>query len=249
MPQRASVSVSIVSHGQAALVEVLLQDLRAHCTTPLEVILTLNIPEVLPFDVTQFGFPVQLIRNKSAKGFAANHNAAFKLARGDYFCVLNPDIHLQQDPFPGLLAHLSNSKIGVVAPLVLNPFGGLEDSARRFPTPASIVGKALFRRNTADYTVDEAEVNPDWVAGMFMTFRSDIFRSIGGFDEAYFLYYEDVDLCWRLRRQGYDIALLPAVRVVHAARRASHRDLRYLRWHAVSMLRFFAKRALSNGGA
>ena len=79
---------------------------------------------------------------------------------------------------------------------------------------------------------------------MFMMFRADTFRMIGGFDEGYFLYYEDVDLCWRLRRQGYDVALLPMVRVIHAAQRASHRDLRHLGWHVSSMLRFFVKRGL-----
>jgi len=242
MSQRARISVSIVSHGQAALIEDLLQDLRAHCTQPLEVILTLNTPEALPFDLSQFGCPVQLIRNKRAKGFAANHNAAFKLACGDYFCVLNPDIRLEQDPFPVLLAQLANPKIGVAAPLVLNPAGGVEDSFRRFPTPVSVVRKALFRHKTADYLIDQAVVFPDWVAGMFMTFRTDLYRMIGGFDEAYFLYYEDVDLCWRLRRRGYEIAMLPSVWAVHAARRASHRHLRYFQWHLSSMVRFFVKR-------
>ena len=84
---------------------------------------------------------------------------------------------------------------------------------------------------------------PDWVAGMFMVLRSETFRAAGGFDEGYFLYYEDVDLCWRLQRSGLRAALLPTVRAIHDARRSSHRKLRYLLWHGKSMLRFFAKRA------
>jgi N-acetylglucosaminyl-diphospho-decaprenol L-rhamnosyltransferase len=244
MPQRAKVSISIVSHGQAALIENLLHDLRAHCTTPLEVILTLNIPEPVSFDVTQFGFSVEVIKNEHAKGFAANHNAAFSAARSDLFCVLNPDVRFTQDPFPRLLEQIADPKIGVAAPLILNPSDGVEDSARRFPTPLGILRKVLIKNTTLDYPIGDVAVFPDWVAGMFMVFRSELFRAMGGFDTAYFLYYEDVDLCWRLRRSGYEVVLTPAARVVHAAQRASHRNFQHLRWHVASMLRFFVKRRL-----
>ena len=80
---------------------------------------------------------------------------------------------------------------------------------------------------------------------MFMVFRATVFRELGGFDERYFLYYEDVDLCWRLHRKKLRAAILPTVRATHDARRTSHRSLRYLRWHTASMLRFFARRALA----
>ena len=248
MPHCAEISISIVSHQQATLVMDILSDLQAHCVTPIEVILTLNVPETLPFDPSEFGFPVELIRNDHAKGFAANHNAAFAIARAEHFCVMNPDVRLDQDPFPMLVGVLSDSTIGVAAPLILNPAGAIEDSARRFPTPMSIFRKVLFRRPTVDYLIEDVTVFPDWVAGMFMVFRSELYRMVGGFDEGYFLYYEDADLCWRLRRKGYEVALLPAARVVHAARRASHRNLRHLGWHVSSMVRFFVKRALRHGG-
>ena len=244
MPHCAAISISIVSHKQAELIKELLRDLQAHCDTPIEVILTLNVPEMLPFDPSEFGFPVELIKNDCAKGFAANHNAAFRVARADNFCVMNPDVRLAKDPFPALLELMSNPKIGVVAPLIVNPAGNIEDSARKFPTPLSLLRKALLGRPTSDYPIEGAPSFPDWIAGMFMMFRADTFRMIGGFDEGYFLYYEDVDLCWRLRRQGYGVALLPTVRVTHAAQRASHRDLRHLGWHVSSMLRFFVKRGL-----
>jgi len=77
------------------------------------------------------------------------------------------------------------------------------------------------------------------VAGMFMLIPTKIFQRIGGFDERYFLYYEDVDLCARLRVSGHVVRFCPNARVVHEARRQSHRSLRYLRWHITSMLRFF----------
>jgi GT2 family glycosyltransferase len=239
------VTVSIVSHRQAVLVANVLADLRAYCKTPLQVVLTLNVEESLPFDPTQFGFPVEIIRNKIIQGFAANHNAAFAHCRSDYYCVLNPDIRLAQDPFPALIEVLADATVGVAAPRVVNAEGGIEDSARQFPTPGSILKKALLGSSVAvanRHSAGLALIYPDWVAGMCMLFRSETFRALNGFDEQYFLYYEDVDLCWRLHRQGLRVALVPAAQVVHQARRDSHRKPRYLIWHLSSMLRFFIKR-------
>lgn len=241
MNQKPVISISIVSHQQGALVTALLSDIAAHCTLPLEIILTLNVPEILAFDVGAYPFPVKIIRNTTRRGFGANHNAAFVHAGAAHFCVLNPDIRITQDPFPRLIELLADHSVGVVVPLIVNPAGGIEDSVRRFPTPAGILRKLLRRSPSPEYVLGEAPVYPDWVAGMFMVFPAPVFRSLGGFDEGYFLYYEDVDLCWRMGGRGWRAALQPGVRATHDARRASHRNLRYLLWHIKSMLRFFFK--------
>jgi GT2 family glycosyltransferase len=235
---REMVSVSIVSHRHGALLRELLRDLE-RCPR-IEVLLTLNVEEPLAFDPHGFGFPLALVRNARPRGFGANHNAAFARAAGDCFCVLNPDVRFDTDPFPRLRAVLQDPAVGCAAPLVLSPAGAVEDSARRFPTPARLLARALARGARPEYETGTGAFSPDWVAGMFMMFRSDVFRAIGGFDERYFLYYEDADLCARLRAAGYDVRLDPAVRVVHAARRASRRNLRHLGWHVASALRFFA---------
>ncbi len=242
MQQQSAVSISIVSHGQGALVAQLLQDIRAHCAaTPLHVLLTLNIEEQLSFGIADFPFEIRIIENRERRGFAANHNAAFAQARGGYFCVLNPDIRLEGDPFPALMAARADAPAGVAGPLVLGPDGRIEDSARRFPTPFGIARKLLGGPRGPDYAIAGAPVRPDWIAGMFMLWRAETFRQIGGLDEDYFLYYEDVDICRRLRRAGFYVILVPAVRVTHFAQRASHRSPRYLRWHLASMLRYFWK--------
>lgn len=245
MSQRPLVSVSIVSHLQCALVAVLLKDIATHCDMPLEVIVTLNIPEPLLFDPGAFPFPVRIVSNPVRKGFGANHNAAFRIASGEHFCVLNPDIRVDANPFPPLINLLANHSVGVAAPLIVGPAGGMEDSARRFPTPAAILAKAIFGTRGPDYRIGSELLYPEWVAGMFMLFRPEVFRDVDGFDENFFLYYEDVDLCWRLQRKGLKPVLLPAVRVMHDARRTSHRNMRYMLWHGRSMLRFFLKRALA----
>jgi len=245
MHSEARISISIVSHGQGALVGNLLADLQRHCTMPMEVILTLNIPENLPFRAEDFRFPVRMTRNAKAQGFGANHNAAFRHARTDYFCVLNPDVRMERDPFPDLVAVLQDATVAVAAPLILDPGGNIEDSARRFPTPLGVMAKLWPGAPRLDYQPDTAPLFPDWVAGMFMLLRSATFRDAGGFDEGYFLYYEDVDLCWRLGRAGLRVSLVPSAQVVHAAQRSSHRNLRYLKWHVSSMLRFFLKRIMA----
>jgi len=238
----AQVTVSIVSHGHGSLVSSLLDDLATHCGRDIGVILTLNISESVTMGEGAYPFPVELIRNEAQKGFGANHNAAFEHCRSAYFCVLNPDIRISENPFPQLVETLRNRKVGVVAPRILDPLGNIEPSARRFPTPWFIVRKLFHSTAGLESRPEQTALSPDWVAGTFMLFRSEVYFELTGFDERYFLYYEDVDLCRRLRRRGYDVRLLPSVSAVHDARRESRRSLRHLRWHLASMLRFMVTR-------
>lgn len=233
-----TVAVSVVSHGQGALVKGLLGDLARSCATPLRVLLTVNITETLPFSESDFPFPVATVRNPRPRGFGANHNAAFSRTDCPYFCVVNPDVRIVRDPFPTLLSALSDPGVAVAAPLVRNPAGGVEDSARRFPTLPALLWKLVVPGPRSDYAVAGAPVEPDWVAGMFMLFRVDAFAALRGFDERYFMYYEDVDLCARARALGMRVLLHPGAEVVHDARRASHRSPRHAWWHLRSIVRF-----------
>lgn len=235
-----TITVSIVSHLQSNLVKVLLDDIQKCCKTyPLNVLLTLNLPESLSFNLGDYTFPITVLSNHIPQGFAANHNQAFLNSDDSFFCVLNPDVRLNEDPFHALIACIENQKIGIVAPLVINSEGQVEDSARHFPTPLKIMCKVFGRCKGSDYVIKSDCIYPDWVGGMFMLFPRDIFKKLDGFDEKFFLYYEDVDLCARLRLIGYEVALTPATRVIHEARRSSHKNLRYLKLHLSSMIRFF----------
>lgn len=241
MSSKSGISLSVVSHGQLTLVQNLLEDLQRYCmgeALSIEVILTLNLPEQVSFDLGRFSFPVRVITNILPKGFGANHNEAFKLATGRLFCVINPDIRLMENPFPLLVAHLLKST-GVIAPLVRNTQGRIEDSARLFPTPWHILLKAIRHKRVPDYVIGHECLQPDWVGGMFMLFQRNAFSSMHGFDERYFLYYEDVDLCARMKLRNFTVVLCPQVSVIHDARRSSHRSVRYAMWHLRSMIRFF----------
>jgi len=238
---KKTITLSIVSHSQQELVKNLLNDIEKYASDNIKVIYTLNLDEQECLDISSFSFPIQIIKNTKPKGFAANHNQAFKLCETPYFCVVNPDIRFQTNPFSFLISALQHYHADLVAPKVLSPSGLIEDSVRYFPTPLSILRKLVCRDNATDYNMNMPILNPDWVGGMFMLFSSKAFRSVDGFDERYFLYYEDVDICRTFHRRQYKILFLPNASIVHDARRASHKKLKYFNWHLRSMLRFFIK--------
>jgi GT2 family glycosyltransferase len=230
------ITLSVVSHRQNTLVNQLLEDLARVCSDRVAVVITQNVPDDVELRVPA-GLPAQRILNGQVKGFGANHNAAFKHCTTPYFCVANPDIRLPADPFPPLVESLEHAALA--GPLVRSPDGNVEDSARRFPTAGSLLKKLLAEKRKPDYPAGAGPQQVDWLAGMFIVFRREAFEAVGGFDEAYFLYYEDVDICRRLqRRRGSRAIWDPRAEVVHEARRASRRDLRLARHHAASLLRF-----------
>jgi N-acetylglucosaminyl-diphospho-decaprenol L-rhamnosyltransferase len=239
-----SVLISIVSHNQGELVGNLLKNIQSlSIQIPFEVVITINTHEILPFVEQDFDFRLTLIHNKYPKGFGANHNAAFRSRPSTFFGVLNPDLRLDEDPFTLLLTRLAGRDMGVIAPQVLNEDHEIEDSARCLPTPFRLVKRYMGFKKTIrlDYPTDRIYC-PDWVAGIFMLFPSPVYAAVQGFDERYFLYFEDVDLCTRLWQAGYQVMVDPSITVIHQARRNSHDTIRYLGWHVVSGCRFFSSR-------
>ena len=233
------ITISIVSHDQANLVERLLEDLQK-CMLATRIVITQNLPSNQIQEPETISAKIVRISNPSPLGFGANHNAAFLQCDTPYFCILNPDVRFPCDPFPQLLQSLESEGVSLVGPLVRDPAGAIEDSARPFPTPIDILRKVIglsARRYRNIPTSGCMEV--DWIAGMFMLVRASDFRAVGGFDERYFLYYEDVDLCARLHKSDKRVFLCTNVAIVHDARRTSHRNLIYMKWHLQSMLRYF----------
>ncbi|QFY41820.1 glycosyltransferase [Candidatus Methylospira mobilis] len=238
------ISFSIISHEQGDLVRRLLTDMRALQITDFEIILTLNLPERDDFLSELTDLPLRVVRNHTPKGFGANHNAAFALAQGRYFAIVNPDVRLPLSDPGALLASFADSNIGACAPTVLSPQGGEEDNARRFPTVLRLIRRVLGFwsvfgfRGKLDYCPNLSPVAVDWVAGIFVIFRREAFAEVQGFDERFFMYMEDADICRRLQHAGWLVLLVPGWSIVHDARRASHRSIKHLRWHLISAFRY-----------
>jgi GT2 family glycosyltransferase len=242
-------SISIVSHGHLRHVYSLLQDLNAFGRNDFEVILTFNIHEEWDARFAECTYPLNVIWNPHPKGFAENHNAAFKAATGRFFVLLNPDIRLPYDPFDSLIPVFENYERCICAPRIINKNGEVEDSARNFPSPwllaKKFFGKIFHVGLPAEKirTLSPTLLSPDWIAGMFIMVPAPIYLELDGLDENYFLYYEDVDFCARAHRMGITVLVVNNVSAIHTAQRDSHRRLQYTFWHLRSALRFFCSPA------
>jgi len=183
---------------------------------------------------------LEVIRRSCNDGFGAAANAGIRCTNSSLVALLNPDIRLNSDDVPARLAqHFTDSRVGLVAPGLLLPDGLTQDSARVVPTPLDLV---LRRRDRFRGAIRPAEATAvPWVVGAFMMFRRSAFESIGGFDERFLLYFEDMDLCVRLRSRGWKVLLDPNIVVSHRHRAASRKSL--LGWstrqHIRSAVRFY----------
>lgn len=238
MNQPNQFCLSIVSHGQGKLIQLLLNDLATLQEQNFEVIITLNIPEdETPYQ--DYKIPIRIIRNVKPKGFGANHNHAFYRSLSKWFVVVNPDIRLQTIVLKALISPFQNPAVAAVAPIVLSCKGEIEDSARRFPTLKRLIKRKFSGQKNADYEIGEIPVAVDWVAGMFVVFRGKAYLELEGFDDRrFFMYLEDADICRRIASRGWQVVVNPNSTVIHTAQRASRRNLRHMRWHVVSAFRY-----------
>ena len=238
MSVSTSMVVSVVSHGHGNLLQTLLQQLATQAlqaAAPItRVVLTQNIPEPDPIaPASGWPFALELIRNAQPKGFGANHNQALAGARESQVCVLNPDVRVLDDgqrPFAQMSQVASEPGVGCAYPLQVDEHGVLQESERELPSPS-----ALWRRRV----LKQGQKQVDWVNAACMVIPADVWRSVQGFDEGYFMYCEDVDLSLRIRLLGLRLQRVP-VRIEHAGQRASSRQWRHLLWHVRSLLRLWS---------
>lgn len=220
-----------------------------------EVIVVDNGSQDFSVEAVRELFPAVLVLPQERNlGFGRGHNKAFEISRGRFIFVLNPDSRLSPDSIAALIKCADNHpESAIFGPKVLNPNGTVQHSARRFPTLAaglfrhSILGR-LFPNNPAvreylqtdwDHS-DSREV--DWVSGCAMLIRRSALIQMGGFEEAYYMYVEDVDICWRARDAGWKVWFCAEAEVTHRKARAS--DLapnRMLYHHHRSMYIFFRR--------
>jgi N-acetylglucosaminyl-diphospho-decaprenol L-rhamnosyltransferase len=234
------VTLSVVSHGQSALMSQLLSDLEKLPIYDFELIVTLNLPEDQSL-YEGYSFPLTLIFNKVPKGFGANHNEAFFHSKSKWFGVINPDIRIQEMDFSKLILPFQNPVVAAVAPVIVSGEGKIEDSARNFPTLFRLLKRLLLRHHIDDYYISEVPYVVDWVAGMFVIFRKEAFAANNGYDSVrFFMYMEDVDICKRFYNNGLLVMVNPNVRVIHHAQRASHRNLKHMWWHFSSAIRYLS---------
>lgn len=226
-------TVSIVSHGQGELAQQVLDALCLADTRLSMVVVTRNIPEPWTPRWTHPRASIAVIDNRRPKGFGANHNAAFARCATPFFAALNPDLLLGETQLADILRRFDDPALGAASPLIVNPAGEIEDFQRDLMSLPNLVRRHLGR-----------PPGPiAWIAGICLVLRSEAFRDVAGFDERYFMYCEDADLCGRLALAGWRVEVDTTLRVVHDARRRSLRSPRHLLYHVDSLLRYWASRS------
>ncbi len=194
-----------------------------------EIFVVDNASEDGSVEMVKQKFPeVKLIANDRNLGFAKANNQALKLAQGKYILLINPDTVVQEDTFKVLISFLeSNPDCGMVGCKILNPDGTLQLACRRsFPTPwvaftkmlglSSLFPKSkIFARYNLTYLDPEQVTEVDAVSGSFMMIRREVYEQVGGLDEDFFMYGEDIDWCYRIKKAGWKIYYVPHTQIIH----------------------------------
>ncbi len=238
----------IVSHEQSLEVERCLAALESQVD---ELVVVANTP-------TSVGVPASVVRKVESprpRGFSANANAGIRETTGDAVLVVNPDAVAQADAVGQLAAFMeSRPRCGIAGPGLVYPDGRWQPSRRAFPTVrGTLVRRTPLRlllkpgtRQRAHYFLDERPLEPvqaDWMLGAFLLLRRAMLDALGGFDEGFRLYCEDIDLCYRAALAGWERWYVPAAVVEHAYQ--AEIDQRFFTratlWHARGMLHFVRK--------
>ena len=180
-------------------------------------------------------FPdVEIVERSTNEGFATGVNLGARLTNAPFLLLLNPDCVVEAQAVDRLLAYAQERPdAAVIGPRIVNPDGSLQGSARRFPgISTAIAGRSswltrrfptnsLSRRNLPCLSGTTTPLDVDWVSGACMLVRRRAFEDIGGMDERFFLYWEDADLCRRLKERGWRTVYLPHATIVHVGGQSS----------------------------
>ncbi|RCJ25028.1 glycosyltransferase [Nostoc sp. ATCC 43529] len=223
--QPISVSIILVNYNGAEILPDCLNSIQKFIDLPsYEIIVVDNASSDGSVELIAEKFPdVQLIRETQNRGFGAGNNAGAKVASGEFLFLLNTDTIITHNILPHLIDLMqADSQVGIIGPKLLNPDGSLQISV----SPAlGIKGEYQARQMHLDY-LNNSERNlieqqfqqiqeVDIVVGAAFFIRSSLFQKLNGFDENFFMYFEESDLCQRAQYEGYKIIYTPDVSLIH----------------------------------
>jgi len=176
---------------------------------------------------------VHLVANDANRGFTQANNQGLALAQGRYLLLLNPDTEVRPDALRTMIHWMDqHPDVGALGPRVLYPDGSVQPTRRRFPSLATAFLESTFlqewfpgnraaRRYYVEDRSDDEEQRVDWVVGACIMLRAEAAQEVGGLDEDFFMYSEELDYCFRLRKTGWGVAYLPSAEIVHHEGRSS----------------------------
>ncbi len=256
---RPKVSILIVHYRSPELLRTCLRKIdEAGIGLPYEVLVIDNDPVDDAAQEACQEHGVRYLGNEENLGYGKAVNQGMEAAGGDQFLILNPDVEVLPGSVEALSAHLdARPGVGVVGPKLYSPDGSLQYSARTFYTLQTILLRRTFLGKLFPHSTtlrehlmvdwDHNDVREvDWMLGGALMARRDAAEDVGGMDERFFLYFEDVDWCSRMKRRGWQVVYVPTAEMIHAHQRASARGFlsRGKRMHIESALRFYEKWSL-----
>jgi len=204
---------------------------------------------------------IKYLSNKEKKGFGENNNIVFEFCQknegiksDDWFLVLNPDVAIEPEVITKLICDMQENNQKIAA---INLFKDFEctkydNSIRNYPSALDFVSSYIFGVNKT--IIDKSKiVHPtavDWASGSFLMFRSDLYQQLGGFDTRYFMYCEDIDICFRAN-QHHDqkVIYYPQHQAIHLAAHSNRKLLsKSFVWHVKSIIRFLCYKNSSKMG-
>lgn len=210
-------SIIIVNYRSRSYLVQCLKSIERHLNKnsfmeKFEVILVNNDKQSLSLE-ENFNFPVKIIEQKINQGFGASNNIGAKKATGDYLFFLNPDTLLLDSGLWKMLEYAKEKRLGAIGPKII-----LAEENRPQPWTCgkkTDLWKILFK-NTLNKPWNKKEITPvDWLSGTALLLEKVSFKKVGGFDEKFFMYFEDQDLCLRLKKLGKKNIFYPFCRIIH----------------------------------
>ncbi len=206
-------------------------------------------------DMVREDFPwVHLMESEVNLGFTKGNNLAIGQSEGRYILLLNPDTEVVGDALGTMMAYMeSHPRVGALGPQLMNPDGTTQSSRRRFPTTATAFlestvlqpwfqGSGILKRYYLLDRPDDETQPVDWVVGAALLIRREALHQVGPLDEEFFMYSEELEWCYRLKAQGWEVVYLPTAQVVHQEGRSSEQVLaaRHIHFQRSKVL-FFKK--------
>lgn len=244
-------SISIVTHNSEKYVGNLLDSLHTNLmdkSWPIYVVDNVSTDNTLEI-IEAKDYDVIVIRSEHNSGFGAGHNIAINQIDSKYHFCINPDIVIETDVISEITEYMDrNEDIGMVMPKVLNPDGTVQVLPKRDPKFISLISRRVnikpLRKIREKYEMrelgDDSAADIQFASGCFMCIRTDLLKRVGGFDERYFLYFEDADLSRSIRKYAR-VQYNPRFAVIHHWNRAGARNLKYFLIQVISMMKYFMK--------
>lgn len=192
---------------------------------------------------------VEYIDNQANLGFGKGHNVVLDRIESDFHAIVNPDVEICEDVFSAILSYMKKENtVGMVIPKIVDENGEIQAAYREYPTVFDMFirmfCKPFFKKRQAKHTLQDKDYNTPFAVpfaqGCFLVIRTAIFKSLGGFDDRYFMYMEDADLCRRVNDQ-YCVIYYPGASVIHAWEKGSHKNMKLMKIHIKSMFSYFNK--------